>query len=380
MNGVKRIKEFFTLWFALLFVWSGLASAGVSSPVPDPGIGPHTPEHQIANLGDFKFESGEVVKDFKVSYVTHGTLNEKKDNVILVLQAFIQDHHGQDLFIGTGKALDPDKYFIVATDFLGNSHLRQDLTTGPTNSGLKMAFPEYTIRDSVNVEYRFLTEYLGFDRILAAIGASIGAMKAYQFAVSYPTFVSGIIPIVGSPVTNPQIRTMLKNWMDIIELDDGWYSGKYETNPTIGVTIALMNFVPWLYTYQWFAANLKTPEQYRQFEKFWHDIFTAFAPQDARDVYYQLQAWADFNIGNTPGFNGDAQAALQSIKAQVLLIGAKDDMLVRRDEVIFSKNTIPQATHVEIDSPLGHLICCDFDPEVTKIMDREIAKFLDGLQ
>jgi homoserine O-acetyltransferase len=106
MNYVKRIKEFFNVWFALLFVWSGLASAGVPSPVPDPEAGPHTPEHQIANLGDFQFESGEVVKDFKVTYVTHGKLNENKDNVILAMHHALGDHHTFDFLIGPGKALD----------------------------------------------------------------------------------------------------------------------------------------------------------------------------------------------------------------------------------------------------------------------------------
>jgi len=331
----------------------------------------------MANLGEFRFESGEVVKDFKVSYVTHGKLNKTKDNVILVMQHFAGDHHDVDFLIGPGKALDTDKYFIVATDFLGNSQLRQDVTIGPTNSGLKMEFPRYTLRDSVNVEYKFLKEYLGFDHILAAIGASIGAMKAYQLAVSYPTYVSGIIPIAGSPVTNPQIRTMLKNWMDIIALDSGWKGGNYEANPTTGLAIAFLNFAPWTYTNQWFATTLKTAEDYHRWKKIFHGWGTS---QDARDVYYQWQAWADFNIGDTPGFKGDAEAALRSIKAQALLIGVKGDLLVNREEIIFAKNAIPKATHVEIDSPFGHAICCGFDPEATKIMEREIAKFLAKLR
>ncbi len=88
--------------------------------------------------------------------------------------------------------------------------------------------------------------------------------------------------------------------------------------------------------------------------------------------------WADFNIGDTPGFKGDAKAALQSLKAQVLLIGCKQDLLFNRDELIFAKNAIPKATHVEIDSPWGHGI--GFDPEARKIMEREIAKFLSKLR
>jgi homoserine O-acetyltransferase len=375
MRSIKNVNGLVILVLALVLVWAGVAAAGVPAPPPE-GAGPHPP-HQIANLGHFQFENGEVVKDFKVSYVTHGKLSPQKDNVILVMHYFAADHHGFDFLIGPGKALDTDKYYIVATDMLGNSRPSQDLTTGPTNSGLKMEFPRYTMHDSVNVEYKLLKEYLGFDHILAAAGISFGAMKAYQFAVSYPAYVSGIIPIMGSPMTSPQMRLVLESWTKIIEIDNGWYSGNYDTNPTMGLNIVFQNISLWVRTYGWFATNVKTEEDYQRMRR----SYTWWMPQDARDIYYQLQAWADFNVGDTPGFKGDAKAALQSVKAQALIIGAKGDLLFNREELIFAKEAIPKATHVEIDSPYGHMSCCGYrDREATKIMDREIANFLAKLQ
>ena len=96
-------------------------------------------------------------------------------------------------------------------------------------------------------------------------------------------------------------------------------------------------------------------------------------------MYYTIQSWADFNIGETPGFNGDAKAALQSIQAPVLIIGAKVDMLFDRQESIFAENAIPKATYMEIDTPSGHAFCVGWDPTATKIMEREITKFLSNL-
>jgi homoserine O-acetyltransferase len=286
------------------------------------------------------------------------------------------DHHNFDFLIGPGKVLDTDKYYIVATDMLGNSVVRQDVTTGPTNSGLKMDFPRYTLRDSVNVEYKLLKEYLGFDHILAAAGISFGAMKAYQFAVSYPTYASGFIPMMGSPMTTPLIRLVLKNFMNIIEMDNGWYSGNYDTNPTMGLNMALNHFSLYSGTYRWYVTNVKTADDYQV----WTKVYTWWGPQDARDIYYQWQAWADFNVGDTRGFKGDAKAALQSIQDQVLIIGAKEDLWFNREELIFAKNAIPKATHVEIDSIRGHYSCCGGDREATKIIEREIAKFLAKLR
>jgi homoserine O-acetyltransferase len=287
-------------------------------------------------------------------------------------------HHQLDFLIGPGKPLDTDKYFIVETDMLGNSAALQDITTGPTNSGLKMRFPHFTIRDSVNVEYKFLKEYLGFDHILAAIGPSVGGMKTYQFGVSYPTYVSGLIPIAATPVTNHQTSTVLRSWMDIIELDSGWYGGNYQTNPLMAYHTMMWNLVPWVYTRQFFTTILKTEEAYDQFIKQWNN-WLHLEPRDVRDVYYVLQAWANFNVGDTPGFNGDATAALETVQAQALIIGAKGDMLFGREENIFAENAIPKARYVEIDTPWGHLTCIGFDPDGMQIMSREISEFLSSL-
>jgi homoserine O-acetyltransferase len=379
MHRAKNFNWLVILSLSLMLMCAGAASAGVPAPPPE-AAGPHPP-HQIANLGHFQFENGEVVKDFKVCYVTHGKLSPKKDNVILVMAHFGVDHHALDFLIGPGQALDTEKYYIVTTDMLGCTLVRQDTTTGPTNSGLKMDFPCYTVRDVVNGEYRLLKEYLGLDYILAAIGTSYGGNRAFQLAVSYPLFVRGIIPIVTAPWTHPQLRAVDTNMMDIIALDSGWYGGRDETNPTTGVTTAISAFWTRWYTDDWYATNVKTSEQLRQWEKLVRSWYTVYIPQDARDLYYQLRAIAEFNLGDTPGFRGDVKAALQSIKAQVLFITAKEDLCYHDAGISLVKEAISKVTHVEIDSAIGHAICCSRrDGEATKIMEREIIKFLAKLR
>ena len=63
---------------------------------------------------------------------------------------------------------------------------------------------------------------------------------------------------------------------------------------------------------------------------------------DARDIFYQLDGWSEFNVGDTPGFNGDVKAALAAIKAKTLLIGVKEDQLFRREELQFAKERDPR--------------------------------------
>src|SRR5690349_2472212 len=90
---------------------------------------PQQPPHQSFKIGDLTLESGEVIKDFSISYVTHGKLNEKKSDAILMVTAISGNHHRIDFLIGPGKSIDTNKYFVIATDAIGNG-----LTTSPRNS------------------------------------------------------------------------------------------------------------------------------------------------------------------------------------------------------------------------------------------------------
>ena len=139
--------------FALLLTVNG-ASANT----------PSQPPHQLYNEGDLKLESGEVIKDFSISYVTHGTLNAKKSNAILMVTAVGGNHHRIDFMIGPGKALDPEKYFIIATDAISNG-----LTTSPSNSTAqpRMSFPKFAMRDMVESQYRLLKEKFGIDHVVS---------------------------------------------------------------------------------------------------------------------------------------------------------------------------------------------------------------------
>jgi len=295
---------------------------------------------------------------------------------VLSLQHYLGDHHDNDFFIGPGKALDPEKYFIIATDFLANAMPRHNLTTGPTNSGLKMRFPRITARDWVNADYKLVKEYLGIDHVVAVIGDSIGGINAFQFAVSHPDFASAIIPIAASPQTNPQTRMVLRHVRDVIAMDPAWYSGMYDANPTTGLGVAVTEMLPWLYSTQWYMDPLTTTDKVRNTQKFWQQLVYSLG-EDARDIYYQLQGWSEFNVGDTPGFKGDAKAALGAIKAKALLIGIKEDQLFRREELQFAKNAIRDASYLEISAPTGHVVVVGgLDPKFDETINAEIAKFL----
>ena len=364
------MKRYFGLALALSMLTSAYGPIA-SAHWPDQA------QHQFANLGELKLEGGGVIKNLKMSYVTHGKLNAAKDNAVLFMHGFGLNHHQIDHLIGPGRPLDTDKYFIICTDALGATQTTFEHSTSPTSSGLKMKFPFYNGRDMVRAQYRLITDALGIPHLLAVTGISSGADHSVQFAVSYPDFMDGIFPIVGGAVWGTQGYFFGSLMLSSIEACKGWDSGNYDENPKQCASNALSVLIPYFYTREWWDQYIDTPEAYTKWRNNWGDYYLDV--QDARDLYYRAMAWGRGWVGDTPGFDGDLNAALRSIKAKTLFVYSPRDQFHLPHHVEIQVKAIPNARAVSIDSVAGHLICCNGDPQATRVMGEAIRGFLQEL-
>jgi homoserine O-acetyltransferase/O-succinyltransferase len=339
---------------------------------------PDQAPHQIAELGEFQFEGGGSIKNLKMSYVTHGKLNAVKDNTILFIHGFAANHHLFDHMIGSGKALDTDKYFIICPDALGSTQTGFDHSTSATNSGLKMKFPQYNGRDMNKVQHRLLTEKLGISHVLMVTGISSGGGDSLQFAVSYPDFMDSIVPIVGGALGNTYGYFRGPLMMSIIESCNGWAEGNYDDNPKVCATNALSVLISNVYTRDWWDQYIDAPEAYDR----WRKNQGAFSldVQDARDLHYRIRARGNGWVGDSQGFNGDLNAALGSIKAKTLFIYSPQDQFYTPHQIATQVEAITSARSVGIESPAGHNICCNGDPNATHAMGEAIKAFLKELR
>jgi homoserine O-acetyltransferase len=335
---------------------------------------PGQPPHQMAQLGDLTLETGEVIKNFRMSYVTHGTLNAARDNAILFHHGFAANHHLFDHMIGPGRPLDTDKYFVICPDTLGATQSGYEHTTSATNSGLKMAFPFFNQRDMVKASYRLVTETLGIPRLLVVTGISSGGSDSLQFAVSYPQFMDGILPIVGSALATTDSRFRRLVGVSILESCQGWEGGNYDVNPALCATNALSQWVHYFYTQEWWDTYVDTPEAYTR----WRNTIGQdyLDVQDARDLYYRLMVPVRGSIGDTPGFGGDLGKALKTIKAKALFIYNPQDRIFQRKDVEAQVAIIPNARALAINSSAGHFIGVNADPHATRLMGEAIRTFL----
>ncbi len=357
----------------LTFVWC-LALAAALAASPALAHRPDQPPHQSYRIGDLTLESGEVIKDFAISYVTHGKLNEKKSNAILMVTAISGNHHRLDFLIGAGKALDTEKYFIICTDAIGNG-----LTTSPSNSTAqpRMRFPKFLIRDMV-ASQRKLMEHLGINRVVAVIGPSMGGMQVLQWGVSHPDFMDSLISLVPLARTPAWTVVVLDASRKAIMLDPAWNNGDYAEPPEQGIRLwrDILGFL-----------SARSPEMYRDQFQNQMDVLPWLQQQetaqiklfDANDWIYQTWAYERHDIGSTPGMNGDMVKALRAIKAKTLIMTGTKDLLNPEYEPHDAARHIRDARVVTISpgTVTGHASAGGGFPADVDFLNREISQFLD---
>src|ERR1700747_1535596 len=113
-------------------------------------------DFQIFELGDIVLQSKMTLRNAKLAYKTFGTLNAKKDNVIVYPTWYSGQHYENEWLIGEGRALDPSKYFIIIPNMFVNG-----LSSSPSNTPAACGgsrFPNVTAYDNVRQQYRLFSQ------------------------------------------------------------------------------------------------------------------------------------------------------------------------------------------------------------------------------
>jgi homoserine O-acetyltransferase len=335
---------------------------------------PAVHEFVIAN---FKTESGVTLPQAKVVYGTYGHLNAAHDNVVLVPSHYMADHRGYEWLIGADRALDPAKLFVVATELFGNGHSSSPSNTPEPFHGPR--FPVMTIRDNVEAVHRLLTEELKVTHLRAVVGFSMGAQQAFQWAVSYPTFADKIVATCGTAKTYGHGIVRLEGQIAALTADAAFENGDYKTPPTKGMEAFATVWTAWLFSQEWWRKELwrEGAAPGITFEQVLHEYRTNFIPgADANNLILQMRTWEKQDVGATPGFNGDEEKALRSIKVPFLYMPSETDLYFPVTDARYEASFMSTVTLMPIPSLWGHTAGAGPNPVDLKFLNEKIGAFL----
>lgn len=300
-------------------------------------------ELKYADLGDFKLESGEVIKDCRIGYRTYGKMNSEGSNAVLFTtwaSGTTEQAAGQ---FGPGGVIDPEKYFIVSIDALSNG-----VSSSPSNSKVqpRMRFPKFTIRDDVNTQHEVLTKVLKIKHLYAVYGISMGGMQTFQWMVSYPDFMDKAIPVVGTPQPAPYDLVLWQTQIEALMSDAAWKGGDYTSNPSR------------LFDWGFGKLVLTSPEEVNSKstrEQILEEMSKARSDTggfDVNDKIRQVQAMLKLDV--TDKFGGSWERAADAVRAKSLVIVSRSDAVVTPGPALKFAGMIKAKTLI-LEGNCGHL-------------------------
>ena len=336
---------------------------------------PKSEQHEL-RMQNFKTESGATLPEARIVYGTYGKLNAARDNAVLLPSHYMANYHGYEWIIGPGLALDPAKLFLVSTELFGNGRSSSPSNTPEPFHGPR--FPVMTIRDNVQAVHHLLTDELGITHLKALVGFSMGAEQAFQWAVSYPDFADRIVATSGTAKCYPHGVVRLEGQIAAIAADPVYAGGDYKSPPVKGLEAFGMVWAGWLYSQEWWRKELwRELRGGTTFELALDRFRTRFIPgADANDLILQCRTWEKHDVGTTPGFGGDVERALKSIKVPVLYMPSETDMYFPVGDARYESAFISGVTLRPIPSLWGHTAGAASNPADGKFLNETIGQFL----
>ncbi len=330
-------------------------------------------------------ESGRILEPYDITYETYGTLNEEKSNVVVVCHALTGSHHAAgmyegeskagwwDGFIGSGKAIDTDKYFVICSNVIGSCFG----STGPMSPAhphhepYRYRFPVVSIKDMVKAQ-RILFDRLDIHRVHAIIGGSMGGMQALQFAIHYPNFAKKIISLAATHATQPWAIAFNKVAQESILKDPDFKQGYYDpevikeqglSGMAVGRMAGHISFLSPESMKEKFGREYKrTDGLYELFGKFQVESYLEYNGYnftkwfDPLTYLYITKAINIYDLSR--GFDSLTEA-LKRITAELHLISFKNDILFKNSEMQELADALAESgnknfSYRDIESDYGH--------------------------
>lgn len=338
--------------------------------------GPTAP-YEVHEFDEFTLECGVTLRPARIAYQTYGSLNADKSNAIVYPTWFSGRHWDNEWLIGEGMGLDPNRWFIIVPNMLGNG-----LSSSPSNTPPpwdRARFPRISMRDNVAAQHRLVTEVFGIETVALVLGWSMGAGQTYQWAVSYPEMVQRILPFCGSPRTSPHNRVFLDSVRAALTADAAFAGGWYSEGslPVTGLRAAARVYAGWGFSQAFYWHELWRELGYTSLEDFvvgfWERFF--LDGRDPNNLLVMLDTWWHADVGATPGFSS-TEEALASIRARAIVMPAEKDLYFPPEDEQWTVSHMPNAELRVIPGVWGHFAGGGLNPDDTAFIDAAVKELL----
>ena len=318
--------------------------------------------HYFDSKEPFTTELGGLLPSVRVAYRTWGTLNSRKNNVILICQALTGSADADAWWEGMfsrGGAFDETADFIICTNVLGSCYG----TTGPisinplTGSHYGPDFPLITIRDMVHVQ-RILLAGMGIERVKLVVGASLGGMQVLEWGFLYPDVVQALMPMGASGRHSSWCIGQSEAQRQAIYADRDWNGGRYQEGHPPGKGLAAARMMA-MCTYRSFENfQSRFGREYQQegktfkVESYLHHQGRKLVERFDANTYITLTKamdWHDLSRGR-----GEYEEVLRSMTLPVEILSINSDILYPKEEQEELARFIPNSTILYLDEPYGH--------------------------
>lgn len=348
---------------------------------------------------------GKTLDTYQLIYETYGQLNANKSNAVLICHALSGHHHAAgyhaledrkpgwwDAYIGPGKPIDTNKFFVVAVNNIGGCHG----STGPASINLATGkpwgpdFPKLRVRDWVASQAR-LADRLGIDTWAAIIGGSLGGMQVMRWALEYPERVRHCVVIASAMKLTAQNIAFNETARQAIMSDPNFCGGRYleqNTLPRHGLAVARMiGHITYLSDYAMgekfgrdlrkgsFERGIDEPVEF-QIESYLRYQGDTFANNfDANSYLLITKALDYFDLARE--YDDDPVAAFSHAQAKFLVVSFSTDWRFAPDRSREIVNALMGArkavTYAEIESNFGHDAFLLPNPRYQQVFGRYLA-------
>lgn len=329
-----------------------MQGADYTIPIDIPGL-------QFFQLPEpLALESGAVLSSCTIAYHTYGTLNAEGSNVIWVCHALTANSHVADWWegvFGSGKMLDPQRYFIVCSNILGSCYgsTCSRSISPETGKPYGMDFPLISIRDMVQAQDA-LRKHLNINEIALCIGGSCGGHQVMEFAWLLQDKLKKMVLLVTSARESAWAIAIHETQRLAIQADPSWREDRNDGGAA-GLKAARGIGLIGYRTFQSYKENQTDNDD--RLDSFRAASYIRYQGDKlvrrfyAQCYWFLTKALDTHHIGRG---RGGAAEALRQLEVPAMVIAIDSDVLIPPSEQRFLAQHLPNATLVELTSPYGH--------------------------